>query len=456
MAEIELLGTERLSGLTMPVRAVSNVRTSRYSTALDRRVLPPSMTESVHALQAQTDWPPAIIAGASQTTVLSLRSLQRHGVRTWCIDSNPNGPAFYSVYGPAKQCPNPDLHPHAWLQFMEGLARDIGRAAVLMSSSDQFVTAIARHAQALSEHFIISPGAALQARLADKQSQYELAAAQDMPMPRTKFVRSTAELMAFGRDAAFPCLIKPTHFRIWRQLPPAHPLADIKIAMAETEQQLMEQYRLASEASPEVIAQEVILGADVDKRVYLSCYDARGQRIGNALLRELRCDPVGFGPATITEPILDPEVDDVCDRFLRRIGYVGICEIEMKRDTRDGRPKLIEANPRLSGSGDAAPHAGVELAWLHYLDLIGRPVTPVTPSSRDFRHVVLRNDARVIYEYWSKGMASWADIRHSYTPPLAFYDIDLRDWRYSLETVLLSIRFLARSGWRAIATWISS
>ena len=73
----------------------------------------------------------------------------------------------------------------------------------------------------------------------------------------------------------------------------------------------------------------------------------------------------------------DPETDEVCDRWLRNLGYSGICEIEMKRDSRDGRVKLIEANPRLTGGGDAAPYAGVDVCWLHYLDLIGKPVTPV-------------------------------------------------------------------------------
>ncbi len=82
------------------------------------------------------------------------------------------------------------------------------------------------------------------------------------------------------------------------------------------------------------------------------------------MFRELRCDPVGFGPASVSEPVVDPETDRVCDEFLRSIGYVGICEIEMKWDDRDGRVKLIEANPRLSGGGDAAPYAGVDLCWL--------------------------------------------------------------------------------------------
>jgi predicted ATP-grasp superfamily ATP-dependent carboligase len=36
------------------------------------------------------------------------------------------------------------------------------------------------------------------------------------------------------------------------------------------------------------------------------------------------------------------------------IGCVGICAIEVKRDSRDGIVRLIEANPRFSGTGDVA------------------------------------------------------------------------------------------------------
>src|SRR5438270_11535565 len=117
------------------------------------------------------------------------------------------------------------------------------------------------------------------------------------------------------------------------------------------------------------------------------------------MFKELRCNPLRFGPASVTEPVVDGETDDICNSFLRRLGYVGICEIEMKRDTRDGRVKLIEANPRLTGGGDAAPYAGVDLAWLHYLDLIGQAVDPVTATGRDFRHIVLRADLRAIVGY---------------------------------------------------------
>jgi predicted ATP-grasp superfamily ATP-dependent carboligase len=284
---------------------------------------------------------------------------------------------------------------------------------------------------------------ALQGLLATKQTQYELAARHGMPMPRTQFVHSLDDATAFAAGAEFPCLMKPIHFREWQAFPNGHSLSYVKVAIAETPAQLLDNWRLAAAVNPNVILQEIIQGPDTDKRVYLSCYDGESRRIANAMFRELRCDPVGFGPASVSEPVIDPETDDVCDRFLRSIGYSGICEIEMKRDARDGQVKLIEANPRLSGGGDAAPHTGVDLCWLHYLDMIGKRVTPVAPDGRDFRHIVLRSDVGTIIAYRRAGLISWGDVARSYKPPLAFFDFDARDWRYSAETLFLMARTAA-------------
>ncbi|MBX3703169.1 MAG: ATP-grasp domain-containing protein [Steroidobacteraceae bacterium] len=387
-----------------------------------------------------TALPPAVIAGAYQTGVLGLRSLQRQGVQAICFDSNPDNPGFRSVYGPARLCPDPDLQDDAWLAFMLELAVDLGGRAALIPSSDKFVTAIARHAAPLQEYFILSPGIALQAALAEKSTQYRLAAGHGMPMPVTATIGSAEDARTFAEAARFPCLVKPDHFREWQRFPPEHPLLGRKIAIVRTPQELVRAYELAAAATPVVIAQEIIQGDDTAKRVYLSCYDARGRRIAHAMFRELRCDPLRFGPATVSEPVSDPEVDRICDGFLRSIGFVGLCEIEMKRDSRDGRPRLIEANPRLSGGGDAAPYAGVDLCWIHYQDLIGRQVAPVAPRDGHFRHIVLRNDACAVPAYLKAGLIGWRDVIRSYRGRRAFYDLDWRDWRYSLETLAISAR----------------
>jgi D-aspartate ligase len=390
--------------------------------------------------RAEAHWPPAVIAGAFQTGVLGVRSHKRRGVYVTCFDSNPRQPGFRSVYGPARLSPNPDREPAEWVRFMIDLAASMPSRPALISSSDQFVTAIAAHEQILKDHYILSSGSRLQGLLAEKRTQYDLAAQHGMPMPRTEYATCEEGVVRFAKDARFPCLLKPTHFRQWQRFPSGHPLSYQKVAIARDDEQLIAHYRLAKSINPQVVLQEIIEGPDTDKRVYLSCYDGRGERIGHAMFRELRCDPVGFGPASISEPVVDPETDGVCDRFLRSIGYVGICEIEMKWDARDGRVKLIEANPRLSGGGDAAPYAGVDLCWMHYLDLIGKRVVPVAPRDGDFRHIVLRSDGKTLPAYWRAGLISWRDVRRSYQPPLAFYDLDRRDWRYSLETLYIAGR----------------
>ena len=401
-------------------------------------------SDDLNLAVAAVDWPPAVIAGAYRTGVLGVRSLLRRGVRATCFDSNRQQPGFRSVYGHAHACPDPDTDPEAWVDFMIQLAGKMGGKPVLIPSADQFVSAIADHADRLAGYYILSPGVALHGLLATKQTQYELAAKHGMPLPRTRFVRSAEDIEAFANNAEFPCLLKPIHFREWQRFPSEHPLSYAKVAIAETSLQLLDSWRLASAINPNVIAQEIIQGPDTDKRVYLACYDSRSSRIGNAMFSELRCNPMRFGPASVTEPVLDPETDQVCDGFLRSVGYVGICEIEMKRDTRDGRVKMIEVNPRLTGGGDAAPYAGVDLCWLHYLDLIGKNPTPVAPNGRDFRHIDLRADVGAIFAYRRARLISWGDVIRSYKSPRAFFDFDTHDWRYSAETIYRMARSACR------------
>ena len=46
--------------------------------------------------------------------------------------------------------------------------------------------------------------------------------------------------------------------------------------------------------------------------------------------------------------------------------------------------------------------------------------------------------------YLRAGLLSWRGLLASYRPPLAFYDLDPADWRYSLETVLVAAKSLLR------------
>ena len=400
-----------------------------------------------NAIKAEPGWPPVVVAGAYYTGVALMRNLARRGVRVFCVDYTPKQPGFYTVYGPAYCCPNPDRQPAEWLYFMVKLgttiASEAGNKPALISSSDRFLTAIAQDAGKLETYFTFCISAvAAQALLATKQRQYDMADAHGLPVSRTQFVQSLEEVLAFGDKARFPCLLKPLHFREWQQFPSDHPLRNEKLALVPTREKLEATYRLASQVNPRMVIQEVIEGPDTAKLVYLSCYNRKSERIANCMVRQVRTAPIYFGSASVVEPASDPEADALCDRFLRGIQYAGICEIELKRDSRDGRVKMIEANPRFSVTADSALGAGVDIGWIHYLDLIGQPVTPVAPEPRDFRHIVLIRDFATIRSYRRAGLLTWRELIRSYRPPVAFFDFDWRDWRVTASVVSTLFRLI--------------
>jgi D-aspartate ligase len=409
------------------------------------------MNNDPNLQRAESGWPQVVVAGGAQTGIVLMRNLARRGLRVSAVDYIPTRLVFRTVYGKAYLCPNPDSQSAEWARFMVDLSKKLGGQPVLIPSADVYVTAIAQHSAELSPHFVfLGASAATQDLLATKKRQYEVAAAHGLPVPKTRFVRSLEEVRQFGTEARFPCLFKPVHFREWERFPDGHPLLNQKVALAYSKEELEAKYRLAESVTSELVIQEVIEGPDTAKLVYLSCYGRSGERLASCMVRELRTDPIGFGSASVVEPMDDPEADALCDGFLRGIRYCGICEIELKRDTRDGCVKLIEANPRYSVTADAAPYAGVDIGWLHYLDLIGKPVTPVRPRPGHFRHIVLRRDFSCFRSYLKAGLWNWSSLIGSYRRPVAFFDFDLRDWRVTADTVKALTKGLLRPYWRRI------
>lgn len=397
-------------------------------------------------IRAEPNWPSVLVAGAYQTGVVLMRNLVRRRVRVSCFDCDPTTEGFRTVYGRAFQCPNPDHDLSAWQAFMIEMAHKIGGKPVLIPSADQFVTAIAASAAQLEPHYTFCGiGSATQSLLATKERQYDIAGSNGLAVPRTAFVRSVEDAVSFATTARYPCLLKPLHARLWEQSSKENPLHGCKLLLSHSFEELIAAYKKCHDLTPEVIIQEIIEGPDTSKYVYLSCYGMRGQRLGSCIVRQIRTNPIYFGSASVVEPVRDQEIDACCDRFLRAIGYVGICEIEVKRDTRDGRIKMIEANPRYSVTADAAPYDGVDLGWLHYLDLIGVDVAETKQRQRSFRHIVLRRDFAAIGSYRKAGLLSWYGLFRSYLPPVKFFDFDLRDYRLTARTIRYLIRMMVGS-----------
>jgi D-aspartate ligase len=398
--------------------------------------------------QGKLPSPPAVVASVFQTGLNLMRDLEQKGIRVVGVDCNPRNPGFRSKYARSYLCPNPDREPENWLAFMLSLSAAMGEKPVLIPASDIFVSAIGRHARALSDHFIFSEtGVALQASLATKETQYAMARDFGFPCPRAAYIQSTQDMERFCKEARFPALLKPRHQREWQALPQDNPFRNSKTVSANSPQELLAHYKTVSALVPEAVAQEEIVGPDSAKYCYLSIYAKSGQRLGSCVVQELRAYPLLYGCATLVEPVIDEEIDTVCDQFLLSLGYIGICEIELKRDARDGKLLLIEVNPRYSGTGDCAKYTGVETGFLHYLDLIGQTPPPVVATNFGFRHVMLSADLAAFPKYLAQGQMGWGDWIRSLSGPLEYFDFDTADFSIARDTALKGVRALLHGLW---------
>jgi predicted ATP-grasp superfamily ATP-dependent carboligase len=137
------------------------------------------------------------------------------------------------------------------------------------------------------------------------------------------------------------------------------------IARASTAGEFIEAYRRVHDGFPAPIVQEFLpKGGDALGVAVLM----NGSSVPRASFayRRLREYPTSGGPGTLRESIRDDGLRRTAEGLLSALGWAGVAMAEFKVDPRDGRPKLLEVNPRFWGSLHHAIVCGVDFPYLLY------------------------------------------------------------------------------------------
>ncbi|MGY2074936.1 ATP-grasp domain-containing protein [Blastococcus sp. SYSU DS0828] len=103
--------------------------------------------------------------------------------------------------------------------------------------------------------------------------------------------------------------------------------------------------------------------------------DADGHVVAAVPRSRLRVDS---GVSVAGATVADPELVETARRVARAIGLVGVANVQLRRDA-EGRPALLEVNPRFPGAMPLTVAAGVDMPSLA-LDLaLGRPLPAEVP-----------------------------------------------------------------------------
>ncbi|MFD1598149.1 ATP-grasp domain-containing protein [Halobellus rarus] len=285
--------------------------------------------------------------------IVAVRTLGRHGLEvTAGSDERLNSGGFSRYASRRFQYPHPRLGETA---FVDALERELTERQydMLLPLTAVTVPSVVRNRERVEAHTTLPflPFERLEVGL-DKAYTFEAAREAGVPAPAT-LAPTTLDLDAVATEIGYPAVVKPRRAA-----------GGFGVHVCESPDELERVFEeVRAQYGPSVIQEFVPNGGEVG--VY-TIYDCSSTLTGVTVQRRLRTNPPGGGASTLRETIAAPELVAVADRLFTSIDWKGVAMAEFRVDPRDGKPKLLEVNPRLWGSLALSVFAGVEFPYLLY------------------------------------------------------------------------------------------
>lgn len=183
----------------------------------------------------------------------------------------------------------------------------------------------------------------------------------DVPSPRT-ILDQNATVDHIESELNYPMVIKPYKGDSAVGFNIVHDRASLE----ETRLQTIARY------GP-VLVQEFIPQTDLQYKAEILVDDDGVMKAG-VVFSKLRWHPVDGGSSTMNVTVSRADILDSCMRLLRGIGWRGYADVDLIQDPRDGVAKVMEINPRITGSVKIAFAAGVDFADMVVRHTLGEEV----------------------------------------------------------------------------------
>jgi D-aspartate ligase len=329
---------------------------------------------------ALLDMTPAFVEGLDVSAYGIARSLGRHGVPVYALNNHlrdalrrsrycrgcfvfPDDPTQPRAYA-ADSVANEDVLARLLMDWAESLP---GRP-VLFATSDWFARFLSLRRQEIESRFQfhwIDPE--LFSTIADKGRMAAFCQSAGVRVPRTHISREEDDMAAIARDFPYPCLVKPVH-----RYTTSFPMETAKVFVAENSGELQGFFAKYPQLKGATLVQELIEGGDDQVFQCTALVNHAGEVAAYSTVRKLRQYPAGYGSMCYgrTEPNETLAAEAL--KLVRALGYRGLGSLEFKHRKRDGGYYFIEMNTRLPWYNGIFADAGVNLAHLAYLDLMGQ------------------------------------------------------------------------------------
>lgn len=296
----------------------------------------------------------AIILAGSHGAIALARVLARQKLDVWFLTNYTPLPRFSRAVSQWRDWPGAeDLGA---IDVLEDIVRkEKLEGYLLVPAADADVKFVSQSRGRLSRQLnILLPDWSSLQWAADKSMTYRRAVELGLAVPEIYSIASPADAAAM--PMRFPVVLKPsmrlalnrfTRDKVWR---------------ADDRENFTRLYaEAASLVGPEnIVVQELVPGEGDCQLSYAGLW-WRGQPVCSFVAQRTRQYPIDFSyTSTFVETIEADDVRQAAESFLSSIGHHGLCEIEFKRDPRNGVLKILDVNPRPWSWFGLADAAGVD------------------------------------------------------------------------------------------------
>ena len=338
---------------------------------LQARLSSRSVSSTASSTSHGTPPVPAVVLSGGAAGLAVIRALAAIGVAVITVVESRYQPAYFTrrstrtVLGP-----DPEAAAEEFVTLLLALAEQ-HPGALLVPTSDETVTAVARHKPELEKSYIVAcMDEDVVQRFVDKSATAELASRLKIPAPLTFVADSDSDLERVRGELTFPCVVKPRQSHLFYRT------FAKKMDKVGCFDELRTAWKAAADAGLGVIVQEFVPGPD-SNGVNYNAYVWDGEVVVACTAQRLRSAPpqVGFPRVVVSRSI--PEVVEPAARLLAGMGVHGFANVEFKKDARDGTYKLIEVNGRHNLSTELSVRCGVNFPAIQYDHLVhGRLRSP--------------------------------------------------------------------------------
>jgi predicted ATP-grasp superfamily ATP-dependent carboligase len=309
-----------------------------------------------------------VLDGNQRSTLAVVRSLGKKGVSVVVGADAPRSVSVVSRYCEQSFVyPSPYSAPEEFMKVVLDRAKEFS-GAMLLPMTDVTLSEILKGRDLLSEFVHIPfPSWDIYREISDKAALFRTALKLGVPTPKTYFsddFSSVSEMISDGSKMGFPLVLKPSLSRIKRE----GKWSNTSVCYAGNSQDFERLVEEEPFRDHPFLVQEKIEGPGIG--IFLLMKD--GSLLARFAHKRLREKPPAGGVSVLCEGINPPqEALDAARKLLDHYGWSGVAMVEFKRDSRDGRPKLMEINARFWGSLQLAVSSGVDFPYLLYASVNG-------------------------------------------------------------------------------------